>query len=120
MENNFGFLFKKSSLPKSNLNALLSVEDFIIKANEVLANGKGIEDIDIYNIVKGLYFPMLKDFETEGFKSEYKLKFGSNKYKEWSFKFSILGGATRKFSKVLFGSNQWESDYIKYKNEVIV
>ncbi len=120
MENNFGFLFKKSSLPKSDLNALLSVEEFVSKANAVIANGKGSEDIDIYNIVKGLYFPLLKDFETEGFKSEFKKKYGSDKYKEWSFRFRILGGATRKFSKVLFNEDKWQDDYIKYKNEVIV
>lgn len=120
MENNFGFLFKKSSLPKSNLNALLSIEEFVSSANEVIAKGKGIEDADIYNIVKGLYFPMLKDFETNGFKEDFKRKYGSDKYKEWSHKFRTLGSATRSFSKALYGGDQWSEDYNKFKNEVIV
>lgn len=113
---NYGFLFKKSSLPKSDLNALLTIEDFVSKANEIVAKGSGIEDDDIYNIVKSLYFPMLKDFETVGFKESYKQEHGTEMYKSWSYRFKILGNATKRFSKVLTGSDEWKRDFEKYKN----
>ena len=113
---NYGFLFKKSSLPKADLNALLTVEDFVTKANEIVAKGSGIEDCDIYNITKSLYFPMLKDFETDGFKEKYKQQYGSEKYKEWSYRFKIVGNATKRFSKILFGSDKWKEDFNEYKN----
>lgn len=113
---NYGFLFKKSSLPKADLNALLTVEDFVTKANEIVAKGSGIEDCDIYNITKSLYFPMLKDFETDGFKEKYKQQYGSEKYKEWSYRFKIVENATKRFSKILFGADKWKEDFNEYKN----
>ncbi|MBR4022681.1 MAG: hypothetical protein IKI94_08860 [Ruminococcus sp.] len=93
---NFGFLFKKSSLPKSDLDFLLSVEGFLSAAKAVIDEGKGIEDNDIYNIVKSLYFPKLKSNE----RSSVALR---------------LSKAVRRFSKVLFNDeNAWKSDYEKY------
>ena len=115
VEHNYGFLFKKSSLPKSDLNNLLQFDDFIKEADKVLENGKGIEDVDIYNIAKKIYFPMLRDHQTDGFKEAYKAANGAPKYKEWSFKFRTFGNAVKSFSKVLFGSTeQFQNDYIAY------
>ncbi len=118
VQNNYGFLFKKSSLPKSDLDKLLRFDDFIDEANKVLANGRGVEDIDIYNIAKSIYFPMLKNHQTDGFKETYKIENGAPKYKEWSFKFRIFGNAAKSFSKVLFGSTEHlMNDYLIYCNQ---
>lgn len=93
---NFGFLFKKSSLPKSDLDFLLSVEGFLSAANAIIAEGKGIEDNDIYAIVKSLYFPKLKSNE----RSATALR---------------LSKSVRRFSKVLCNDeNAWKLDYEDY------
>lgn len=110
----YGFLFKKSLLNKANLYDLLFLPDFILEIEKIIDKGKGLEDEDIYNIVKNLYFPMLKDHETEGFKIAYKQKHGAGSYKEWSYKFRILGRATRKFSETLFGCDKWHDEYEAY------
>lgn len=118
VEHNYGFLFKKSSLPKSDLNNLLQFDDFVEAANKIMDNGKGIEDTDIYCIVKDIYFPMLKNHQKEGFKELYKAENGAPKYKEWSFKFRTFGNAIKVFSKTLFGStDQFKADYITYCNQ---
>lgn len=117
MENKYGFLFKKSSLPKSHLNNLLQIEDFVKAADNVIANGKGIEDSDIYNIATSIYFPMLYDHQTEGFKEVYKAENGSAKYKEWSFKYRVIGQAVKSFSKVLYGNaERWKEDYAQFSH----
>lgn len=116
MEYNYGFLFKKSSLSKARLTTLLHHEDFILKANEVMDKGNGLEDLDIYNIVKMIYFPMLKDFQTDGFKEDYKNKYGNEAYHEWSARYRIFGQATKKFSEDLFGNKSyWEKEFEDYK-----
>lgn len=115
IKNSYGFLFKKSTLPKANLSGMLQFEDFVQKMDEVLSIGKGIEDTDIYSITIGLYFPMLKSHQTEGFKEEYKAEFGTDKYKEWSYRFRIIGMAAKAFSKALYGDvSKYESDYQEY------
>lgn len=112
---NYGFLFKKSTLPKSNLSGMLKFEDFIQKMDEIMIVGKGIEDVDIYNITIGLYFPMLKNHQTEGFKEKYKMEFGTDKYKEWSYRFRIIGRSAKAFAKALYGDlSKYESDYLEY------
>lgn len=114
-KNSYGFLFKKSQLPKSNLSWMLQFDDFVQKMDEIMRAGKGIEDMDIYNISIGLYFPMLKDHQTEGFKEAYKAEFGSNKYREWSYRFRIIGRSTKNFAKALYGDlSKYESDYQEY------
>lgn len=118
MENNFGFLFKKSSLPKSSINLLLQYDDFVKEANDIMSKGHGIEDIDLYSIVKKIYFPMMEDLQKEGFKENYKKRFGSSGYKEWSSKYKIFGDAIRGFSKALFGSTErWKNDYLDYSQQ---
>lgn len=96
VEYNYGFLFKKSSLNKASLNALLSLNDFVSEANIVVEKGKGIEDIDIYNIVKKLLFPKLKSGER-------------------SKESGILHRSISRFSKTLFGDGKfWENEYREY------
>ena len=93
MKYNYGFLFKKSSLPKVDLNSLLLIDDFVKEADLIMAKGKGIEDNDIYDIVKRLYFPKLKSGERSGTARR-------------------LNKAIRHFSSVLFGDESaWEKDY---------
>lgn len=107
----YGFLFKKSMLNKSKLYDLLFLPEFVQELDRVMEFGHGIEDVDIYNIVKKLYFPMLKNYQTEGFKQTFKLERGTQKYKIWSYHFRILGQATRKFSSDLFDEDRWEQDF---------
>ena len=115
---NYGFLFKKSILPKADLSGILQFDDFIQKMDEVMNDGKGIEDTDIYNIAKSLYFPMLKNHQTEGFKKIYKEEFGTEKYREWSYRFRIIGRSTKAFAKALYGDlSKYESDYQEYLNK---
>lgn len=114
-KNSYGFLFKKSTLPKANLSGMLQFEDFVQKMDEIMSTGKGIEDVDIYNITIGLYFPMLKNHQTEGFKEVYKAEFGTEKYKEWSYRFRIIGLSAKAFSKALYGDlSKYESDYHEF------
>lgn len=118
MEYNYGFLFKKSTLPKSDLDKLLQFKDFVNAANLIIAKGKGIEDSDIYEIVKGIYFPMLSNHQSEGFKDSYKAEYGAPKYKEWSFKFRTFGNAAKAFSKALYGStDDLQSAYQSFSNQ---
>ena len=59
---------------------------------------------------------MWKHFETDEKKKKYKQQYGSEKYKEWSYRFKIVGNATKRFSKILFGSDKWKEDFNEYKN----
>lgn len=114
-KNSYGFLFKKSALPNASLSGMLQFEDFVQKMDEIMSAGKGIEDADIYNITIGLYFPMLKNHQTEGFKEAYKTEFGTEKYKEWSYRFRVIGRSAKAFSKALYGDlSKYESDYIEF------
>lgn len=115
---NYGFLFKKSTLPNANISNMLQFEDFVQKMDEIMSIGKGIEDADIYNITISLYFPMLKNHQTEGFKEAYKAEFGCKKYKEWSYRFRTIGRSAKAFAKSLYGDlERFESDYQDYLNE---
>lgn len=115
---NYGFLFKKSNLPKYCLNDLLQLDDFIKEADKIMKNSEAFDDIAIYNIVKKIYFPMLKDCQTDGFKESYKAKYGGKEYRVWLHKFRKFREAARQFSEVLFGNTeQLESDYLAYCNQ---
>ncbi len=118
MEYNYGFLFKKSSLPKANLHDLLQLDDFVKILNEFMEQSKEINDATIYDIVTTLYFPMLKDHQTEGFKEQYKLQYGTDAYHKWSFEFRTIGKAARAFSKAMCGSlEKFQNDYLKFCNQ---
>lgn len=111
----YGFLFRTSSLRKARLNELIMMEDFIKAADEIVASGRSINDIDIYNIAKSLYFPMLKNHLSDGFKEDYKSRFGTSAYKEWSHRYRIFGQATKSFSEDLFDDKeQWKKDFEEY------
>lgn len=96
MEYNYGFLFKKSSLPKADLSSMLLLDEFTAEADIIMSKGKGITDEDIYNIVKKLYFPKLKAGERSGIARR-------------------LNKAIRHFSLVLFGNEAaWEKEFEEY------
>ena len=118
----YNFLFKEpfQKLSKPNLDILLSIEDFKLELDRVITEKKIIKDCDIYDIVKRFYFPMLKDFETEGFKTYYKQTYGYMAYKDWSRKFRIFGCATKRFSRDLYDTALWKEEFLNYKNEVII
>lgn len=92
---NYGFLFKKSQLPNIYLNALLHTDEFITEIDAITAKGNGIEDVDIYEIVKKLYLPKYKSGER-------------------SANARMLYKATRSFSKVLCNdADAWRKDFEK-------
>ena len=97
IKNNYGFLFKKSALPKVDLNSLLNhMESFRAEADLIMEKGKGIEDIDIYKITEKLYFPKLKSGERSG-------------------EARRLNKALRHFSETLFDDvKAWKKDYSDY------
>lgn len=99
VEYNYGFLFKKSSLSKVSLNALLSLDSFVSEADAITKKGNALEDKDIYNIVKKLLFPKLKNGEK-------------------SRESGILYRSINKFSKTLFADEKfWESEYESFLNK---
>lgn len=111
----YGYLFRKTSLRQARLNQLIVTEDFIKAADAIVNSGRAIEDIDIYNIAKSVFFPMHKDFLTDGFKADYKSKFGSDAYKDWSYRYRVFGQATKAFSADLFGSEErWKSEFEEF------
>lgn len=114
-EHSLGFLFKKSTLPKSKLNALLQHNEFVAIVDEAAKKGLTIDDLYIYTVVKDLYFPMLRDFKTAGFKETYKATYGTAAYKVWSHKFATFGDAVKKFSKDIFNDPEhWKSEFDSY------
>lgn len=111
----YGYLFKTTALRKSRLNQLIETDDFIKAADDIVRSGRAIEDIDIYNIAKSLFFPMYKEHLTEGFKEDYKSKFGSAAYKGWSYRYRVFGQSTKTFSVDLFGTEEhWKSEFEDY------
>lgn len=93
---NYRFLFSKSSLHKVSINALLTVDDFLSEADAIIEKGNGIEDKDIYNIVKKLLFPMLKE-------------------EKRTRESGILHRSIHRFSKELFGNEEaWKSDFYEF------
>lgn len=90
---NYGFLFKKSALSKSDLKSLLFNTEFVFELDSLMDKGRGIEDVDIYNIVKKIYFPRLKANERSG-------------------EARHLNKAIRNFSKILFNDEYiWQKEY---------
>lgn len=117
--NKYGFLFRRSALRKARLSQLIVTEEFIKAADDFVANGRKINDIDIYNISKSLFFPLLKEHLSEGFKEEYKSKYGNAAYKEWSRRYRVFGQATKSFSEDLFhGEERWKDDFEEYLSAV--
>ncbi len=111
----YGYLFRTTSLRQARLNQLIVTDGFIKAADAIIGSGRTIEDIDIYNIAKALFFPMHKEFLTEGFKEDYKLKFGNAAYKDWSHLYRVFGQSTKAFSVDLFGSeDKWKADFEDY------
>lgn len=111
----YGYLFRTTSLRQARLNELIVTDDFIKAADAIIESGRSITDIDIYNIAKSVFFPMHKQYLTEGFKDAYKNEYGSEAYREWSHRYRIFGHSTKAFSIDLFGSSeQWEKDFQEY------
>lgn len=91
----YGFLYKKSKLPNIYINSLLNEEEFVNELDSVLARGKGIEDDDIYQIVKKMYIHKYKNGEK-------------------SANARVLYKVTRKLSILLCDDeNAWEEEFIK-------
>lgn len=93
LEYNYGFLFKKSALSKADLKSLLFNKEFVSELNALMDKGQGVEDTDIYNIVKKVYFPRLKANERSG-------------------EARHLNKAIRNFAKILFDDEfAWQKEY---------
>lgn len=111
----YGYLFRTTSLRQARLNQLIVTDEFIKAADDIVNSGRAIEDIDIYNISKSLFFPMHKEFLTKGFKEDYKLKYGNSAYKNWSYRYRIFGQSTKAFSVDLYGTeDKWKADFEEY------
>ena len=111
---NHGFMFRDLSLPKVDLDYLLKLPEFVNQIDLLLYNNEVVDDVAVYNVVKSIYFPMQKCFDSDGFKSKYKEDNGTLAYKEWSMRYRVFGRATRRFSKSIFGYDKWEEDYKEY------
>lgn len=124
MDNNngLGFLFKKSNLPKWDLNFLVSDMTFCEKFINNKEYNTGIDlDKEIYKIVCEIFFE-IEPFFCESFfsvnKFNYKEKYGSKKYKEFLYRHKGYKNVINSLSKLLFNdSSAWKKDYEKYLRE---
>lgn len=96
MLSGYGYLFKKTTLPKASLNSLFRVEGFVSELDKINNKGKSINDSDIYNVAKKMYFPKRANGERSG-------------------SAKILYDAVRRFSKVLeTDENAWKQEFMEY------
>lgn len=79
----YSFLLKETSLSKTDLKHLLLNKEFVSELNAIIAKNQRIEDVEIYNIAKKIYFSRLKE-------------------KDCSDEVRYLDRAVRHFSNILY------------------
>lgn len=93
MDIRFGYFFTQTAFPKSHLNNMLSITEFVEKGNAIQKKNHKITDEDIYGIVKELYLPKYLSGERSG----EALK---------------LSRAIRAFAKVLYQNEyEWKDEF---------
>lgn len=93
MDIRFGYVFSKTAFPKSHLNNLLAIDEFIEKGNLIQNKNHIVTDEDIYCIVKELYLPKYLSKERSG-------------------EALRLSRAIRLFAKVLYQDEyEWKKDF---------
>lgn len=93
---NYGFLFKKTVLPPIYLGTLLDMDEFLSEINYLIENNRSIEDEDIYEILKHIYFP-------------------KHRNQERSPEIKAMHQAIRRLSQKIYGDvGAWKSDFYEY------
>lgn len=111
----YGYLFQTTSLRKAPLDGLISTVAFVKAADNARKSGRKIDDLEVYNITKSVFFPVHKKYTKEGFNDEYKLKYGVDAYKDWKRLHRALGAATKAFCVDLYGTqDNWKSEYEEF------
>ena len=115
VRNELASVYTKTRLKKRRLEDLLLFEDFAsVLRNKIFAK-EDVSDIDIYNAASSIFFPLLKSFQSEGFKEGFRNTYGLEEYNELYFKYRKFGCAVRSFSKDLFENpDQWEEHYQEF------
>lgn len=108
-------LRSKTNLNKHCIYNLLFIKEFVDILDDIRTKKK-IEDDDIYEAAKKVFFPRLKEFNSvENFKDWYVETYGREAYRTCSYLYTKTREAVRTFAKEL--SRDWQQEYEEWLKE---